>query len=105
MAGSQTETRTALRIARHQPNRHPGGQITAVITVTLGLAGVATAGELPAAADLAENLKATEQAFAKTMADRDHAAFASFLAEEAVFLSGRGETRGKAAIAAAWKPF
>ena len=79
--------------------------VAAVLTVTLGLAGVAAAGELSPAADLAENLKATEQAFANTMADRDHAGFVSFLTEETVFLSGRGETRGKAAVAAVWKPF
>jgi uncharacterized protein YceK len=31
---------------------------------------------------------ATERAFAKTMADRDYAAFTSFLAADAVFFSG-----------------
>ena len=42
----------------------------------------------------------TERAFAATMAARDQAAFASFIAEDAVFLNGgRGELRGKAAIA------
>lgn len=54
--------------------------------------------------ELKEQVRKTEAAFAKTMADRDHAAFASFLSEEAVFF-GRGVTRGKAAVAAAWKPF
>jgi len=38
----------------------------------------------------------TELAFAASMAARDHAAFASFLADDAVFLNGgRGELRGK----------
>jgi len=46
-------------------------------------------------------LRAAETAFAKTMADRDHAAFASFLSEEAIF-SGEGVQRGREAVAAAW---
>lgn len=53
---------------------------------------------------LREELRRTEAAFAKTMADRDHAAFTSFLAEETVFF-GRSVLRGKVAVAAAWKPF
>jgi ketosteroid isomerase-like protein len=53
---------------------------------------------------LAEQLRQTETAFAKTMADRDHGGFASFLADETVFM-GRTTTRGKAAVAAAWKRY
>ncbi|WP_460822031.1 YybH family protein [Lysobacter olei] len=45
---------------------------------------------------------AAERAFAKTMADRDHAAFAGFLAEETVFFSGEQATRGRSAVAASW---
>ncbi|WP_232227602.1 YybH family protein [Aerolutibacter daejeonensis] len=45
---------------------------------------------------------AAERAFAKTMADRDHAAFAGFLAEETVFFSGEQATRGRAAVAESW---
>jgi ketosteroid isomerase-like protein len=55
--------------------------------------------------DAAEQLRATEVAFAKTMADRDHKAFASFLADETIFFGGNGELRGKDAVAAAWKPY
>jgi ketosteroid isomerase-like protein len=53
-------------------------------------------------AELKEEVRRTETAFAKTMADRDHAAFASFLATETVFF-GRGVLRGKTAVADAWK--
>jgi ketosteroid isomerase-like protein len=53
-------------------------------------------------ADLARQVAGTERAFAATMRDRDHAAFASFLAEEAVFMSGGTTLRGRAAIAQAW---
>jgi len=52
---------------------------------------------------LKEQVRQTEIAFAKTMADRDHEAFKSFLADEAIFLSGTNAMRGKEAIAAAWK--
>ena len=52
--------------------------------------------------ELKGELRSTETAFAKTMADRDHAAFASFLANETVFF-GRDVLRGKTAVAEAWK--
>ena len=54
---------------------------------------------------LRDQVMSTERAFAKTMADRDHAAFARFLADEAVFFGGKGPLRGKQAVADAWKPF
>jgi ketosteroid isomerase-like protein len=56
-------------------------------------------------AELQKQVAATERAFAKTMADRDHAAFSSFLAEETVFFSGPAPLRGKQAVAAQWKRF
>jgi ketosteroid isomerase-like protein len=48
---------------------------------------------------------ATERAFARTMADRDHAAFTSFLSDDAVFFSGPEPRRGKQAVADWWKRF
>lgn len=54
---------------------------------------------------LEQQVADTERAFAKTMADRDHAAFASFLSEETVFFTGPKPLRGKAAVAAGWKRF
>jgi len=47
----------------------------------------------------------TERAFAKTMADRDFAAFTTFLSPEAVFLSGSGARRGKQAVSDTWQRF
>lgn len=47
----------------------------------------------------------TERAFARTMAERDHAAFTRFLSDEAVFFSGTTPLRGKGAVAAHWKRF
>ena len=46
-----------------------------------------------------------EVAFARTMADRDLDAFASFLSDEAVFFAGARPLRGRAAILEAWAPF
>lgn len=56
-------------------------------------------------AELAAQVRAAEAAFARSMADRDHAGFVSFLADEAIFFSQRGVLRGKSAVAAAWKPY
>jgi ketosteroid isomerase-like protein len=55
-------------------------------------------------AELQEQVRQTETAFAKTMADRDHAGFVSFLADETIWL-GNSVLRGKDAVAKAWKPF
>jgi len=55
--------------------------------------------------ELKEQVRQTEIAFAKTMADRDPAAFASFLAAETVFMSGGRATRGAQQVAERWKAF
>ena len=55
-------------------------------------------------AALQTQVRERERAFAKTMADRDHAAFVSFLADETIFF-GKGPLRGKKAVAEAWKAF
>jgi ketosteroid isomerase-like protein len=54
---------------------------------------------------LASQVADTERAFARSMAERDHAAFSGFLSEQAVFFGGHGVLRGKAAVAAGWKKF
>ena len=69
------------------------------------LGGCASAQPRMDNAAAAKQLSETELAFAKTMADRDHAAFASFIADEAVFLSGGKPLRGKAAVVENWKRF
>ncbi len=63
----------------------------------------APASPQPDRAVLVEQVKATETAFAKSMADRDHAAFASFLSDETIFFSGPEPLRGKDQVAAWWK--
>jgi ketosteroid isomerase-like protein len=69
------------------------------------LTGCAQRPEAPEAADLQRQVLEMERAFARTMAQRDHAAFTRFLADEAIFFSGTEALRGKAAVAAAWAPF
>ncbi|MGH8232234.1 MAG: YybH family protein [Steroidobacteraceae bacterium] len=48
---------------------------------------------------------ATEQAFAKTMANRDFKAFLTYLSPDAVFFSGKAVKHGPAEIAEQWQPF
>jgi ketosteroid isomerase-like protein len=56
-------------------------------------------------AELKEQVRKTELAFAKTMADRDAAAFATFLASETIFMSNGTVTRGARQVAERWKKF
>lgn len=76
----------------------------AVLTAGCALTGGAAAPAAPA--DWRAEVMAAERAFAGTMAQRDHAAFTGFLAEEAVFFTDGGPPlRGKQAVAAGWQPF
>ncbi len=59
----------------------------------------------PEHAALVEQVRRTEIAFAATMAARDHAAFATFLARDAVFFGARGPLRGAEVVAAAWRRY
>jgi len=65
------------------------------------------AAPLPSANDLAAvaaEVKASEIAFARTMADRKLDKFADFVAEDAVF-NGRSAQIGRSAVVEAWKRF
>jgi ketosteroid isomerase-like protein len=72
--------------------------------VVLGLAAVGVSAQ-PDPEALARQVADTERAFARSMAERDHAAFTALLSEQAVFFGGSGVLRGKAAVAAGWKRF
>src|SRR5499426_566125 len=75
-------------------------------TAFMVVAPFALSGAQTDTAALATQVAAVERAFAKSMADRDHAAFVSFLADETVFVPEGGQAlRGKQAVAAAWKRF
>jgi ketosteroid isomerase-like protein len=77
-----------------------------LFAVTIALAASSVA--VSAQADL-ETLRRqvadTERAFARSMADRDHAAFTDYLSDQAVFFSGTKTLNGKAAVSLAWKRF
>jgi len=73
-----------------------------LIAISLLAVGAAPRAQVDVAT-LANQVREAERAFAKTMADRDHNAFASFLADEAVFFSETDVLRGKAAVASGWK--
>jgi ketosteroid isomerase-like protein len=59
----------------------------------------------PDLAGLARQVADTERAFAKTMADRNHAAFVTFLSEETVFFTSAKALRGRQEVADFWKRF
>ena len=69
------------------------------------LLGCAAQAPPPSPTAAREQVFAVERAFARTMADRDHRAFVSFLSDEAVFLMGGKPLRGKNAVADYWKRF
>jgi ketosteroid isomerase-like protein len=73
--------------------------LCAALALTGGVASAETNAELK------EQVRQTEIAFAKTMADRDAAAFASFLDAETIFMSGGRATRGAQQVAERWKAF
>jgi ketosteroid isomerase-like protein len=47
----------------------------------------------------------TERSFARSMADRDRAAFAGHLSEQAVFFGGARVLNGKAAVVTSWQRY
>ena len=79
------------------------------LAIVGGIAGLSAAcaqmAPRPGREQLVQQVTAAELAFAKTMAERDHAAFLTFVADEAVFLNDGKPLRGKAAIGAHWKRF
>ncbi|MCE4555204.1 YybH family protein [Roseateles cellulosilyticus] len=68
----------------------------------------AAAADWPGADEIARRVAevtATESAFAKTLADRDPAAFRHFLAADTIWLNGRQPLHGPDAVMAAWARF
>lgn len=76
-----------------------------VLTLCLILFGCAVQPPRLSNEDTKQQVMATERAFAKTMAERDHTAFATFIADEAIFFSGSKPLRGKQKIVEAWAGF
>jgi ketosteroid isomerase-like protein len=80
---------------------------TASAALSAVLCACATPTPLPPAdvAAAREQVFAAERAFARTMADRDHAAFARHVSEDTVFFTGPTPLRGRAAVVEAWKRY
>jgi len=68
-------------------------------------AGCTSTAGRPSSAATREQVIATERAFARTMADRDLRAFATFLSDEAVLFSGARPLRGRQAVIDFWSRF
>lgn len=78
------------------------GRWITIMAITVA-AAVSVSGETNA--ELREQVWKAETAFAKSMADRDHAKFTSFLADEAIFFGSKSVLRGKSAVADGWKKY
>lgn len=81
------------------------GKLFALLLVAAYATGVAAEPPEPTLEMLEREVADTERAFARSMADRGHAAFVSFLSDDAVFFSGPTPLRGKQQVGDAWKGF
>ena len=79
--------------------------IILIAAACLTLLGGCASSPSASAVDLKKQVADTERAFAKTMADRDLAAFTSFLSDETVFFSGPTPLHGKDAVVNWWKRY
>ena len=77
--------------------------LAAVLVIAACAGGSLLATQKPAVG-ARDQVFAAERAFAKSMADRDFAAFKRHLSKDALFY-GQGVTRGPEAVAASWKAF
>ena len=75
--------------------------LAAAAALSAGLAAAAP----PDLDALARQVEDTERAFARSMVERDLAAFARHLSAQAVFYGGQRTLRGPDEIVAAWKAF
>jgi ketosteroid isomerase-like protein len=78
---------------------------TAPVLLLAGLAACAHGPRPLPVEEARRQVTEVERAFARTMADRDLTAFSRFIAEDAVFHSGKEPLRGRDAVIKAWTPF
>lgn len=78
------------------------GQICALCACTLALSFFGLA-QAETREQLTQQVRDAENAFAATMTARDHKAFATFIADDAIFFGGDAAARGKAAVVESWK--
>jgi ketosteroid isomerase-like protein len=75
------------------------GLLMLLVCVVTSIAGAMTVEERT---KLESDVRAAETAFAKSLADRDHAAFAKLVADDAVFFGRNSVSRGKQAVVDSW---
>ena len=80
-------------------------QNLAVLILCLSNLGCVASPSLPTREEARLQVLETEAAFARTMADRDQQAFASFIADDAVFFAGDEPLRGKQRVVSMWARF
>jgi ketosteroid isomerase-like protein len=71
----------------------------------LSTLGCVSSPPTPSLDEIRLQVMAVETAFAETMADRDHRAFSTFIADDAVFFAGEKPLRGKLEVVAWWAQF
>lgn len=76
-----------------------------LLALVLLLSGCASSARLIDQVNLKQQVMDTERSFARTMADRDHRAFTTFLAEETIFFAGETPLQGKEQVAAWWSQY
>jgi ketosteroid isomerase-like protein len=79
--------------------------IFAVLVLAVGATGSNAQNQAESNAALKEQVRRAELAFAKTMADRDHAAFVKFVAADAVFGGSAQVLRGPKEVGEGWKKY
>jgi ketosteroid isomerase-like protein len=55
--------------------------------------------------DLTAEVRSSERAFAKAMADRDFKSFGTYIAEEGIFFNNDGALRGRGSVLKYWKRY
>jgi len=81
------------------------GYLAAIAAAAMLIAGCASMAPKPDLAELQQQAIDAERGFAKSMADRDFAAFQSYLSDDAMFFTRTAPLRGKQAVAEFWKKF
>ena len=78
--------------------------IVTMMIVTLAVIVVASSlgAQRAATTDRAADVRAAERGFAAAMAARDRTAFASYVADDAIFFGNQGALKGKSAVVAGW---
>ncbi len=85
--------------------REGAGWAALVLALALSASGCSRPERHDGGDVLQQEVMDAEWNFARTMAARDHDAFASFLSDEAIFISGSGPLRGKAEVVEGWRRY